>query len=62
MKQWTTQANYDRKRLYYADYKKNPEILNLEAKDFELKTVPDQAISVTELMQRHAQGRPQPQE
>lgn len=62
-KQWITQQNYnhDRKRVNYNSRKKEAEGTEME-EQFLKKTVPGQALSIKELVDRHEKGRPIPQE
>lgn len=63
-KEWVTQQSYDHKRVKatYTEMKSDPEAYGKTAKQFEKKTVPGQALSVSEIMKRYERGRPQPQE
>lgn len=65
MKQWKTVSAYDHKvkaGYTYADLKEDPKAYGYEEDQVVSKTVPGQAISVKELMERYEKGRPIPQE
>jgi hypothetical protein len=63
-KQWTTVQNRKEKEHYvpWSEKKKNPENYGLTEDAVRKYTVPGQAISIKEMVERHEKGRPQPQE
>jgi hypothetical protein len=63
-KQWTTVQNRVEKEHYvpWSEKKANPTKYGLTEDAVRLYTVPGQAISIKEMVERYEKGRPQPQE
>lgn len=64
-KQWKNQSNYDYKVKAghkWKDIKDDPGKFGYTEEQVVSKTVPGQAISVSQLMQRYVKGRPIPEE
>lgn len=62
---WTTPHNYKNNRVDKVTWKQkkdDPEKYGFTENDVKLHTVPGQAISIKELINRYAKGRPIPQE
>lgn len=59
-KNWVTQANYSEKhaKSSFKDMREDPESFGMHEVLFEKKTVPDQTVSVKEIMKRYEKGRP----
>lgn len=64
-KVWKNQSQYDHKvkaGFKFKDVKEDPEKFGYTEEQVVSKTVPGQAISVSELMARYVKGRPIPEE